>query len=286
MIPPYINKDHLIKLLRDAIAEDIGDGDHSSYAIFPEGKTGKARLITKEGGVIAGLYVADLIFRIFDGKSDVRFLKNDGDPVTRDEILFEVEGSIRAILSAERLTLNILQRMSGIATATNRLVKKIENYPVKLLDTRKTTPNLRMLEKWAVKLGGAENHRMGLYDMIMLKDNHIDFAGGISPAIRAVKNYLVQTGKSLKIEIETRNLREVREVLDTGGVDVIMLDNMGVQDMKNAVRMINGKYATEASGNITEENIEKIAASGVDFISVGAITHSVKSLDISLKTLI
>jgi nicotinate-nucleotide pyrophosphorylase (carboxylating) len=286
VLPPYINHDHLDRFLREAIAEDIGDGDHSTYAIFPQGKTGKARLIVKDEGIIAGIYVAERIFRIFEEGSSFRLFKNDGEKVAKDDVAFEIEGSIRTILSAERLSLNILQRMSGIATATSRLVSRIGKYPVKLLDTRKTTPNMRMLEKWAVKLGGAENHRLGLYDMIMLKDNHLDFAGGIKPAVEAVKNYLAETGKSLKIEVETRNLNEVREALETGGIDIIMLDNMPVREMEKAVRMINGKYATEASGNITEENIESIAASGVDFISVGAITHSFKSLDMSLKTII
>ncbi len=286
MIPPYINEKQLQKLILDAIREDVGEGDHSSNAIFPENKTGKAKLIVKEEGIIAGLHVAELVFRNFDDQTRIHFFKNDGDPVNKDEVVFEINGKIRAILSAERISLNFMQRMSGIATSTNRLAKIIANYPVTLLDTRKTTPNLRMLEKWAVKLGGGENHRFGLYDMIMLKDNHIDFAGGIKPAVEAVKKYLVQNGKSLKIEVETRSLREVKEVLETGGIDVVMLDNMSVGEMRKAVDMINGRYKTEASGNITERNIGEIAACGVDYISVGAITHSVKSLDISLKTLI
>jgi nicotinate-nucleotide pyrophosphorylase (carboxylating) len=286
VIPPYINEKKLQKLILDAIREDVGEGDHSSNAIFPENKTGKAKLIVKEEGIIAGLHVAELVFRNFDDQARIHFFKNDGDPVNKDEVVFEIHGKIRAILSAERISLNFMQRMSGIATATDRLAKIIANYPVTLLDTRKTTPNLRMLEKWAVKLGGGENHRFGLYDMIMLKDNHIDFAGGIKPAVDAVKKYLVQNGKSLKIEVETRSLREVKEVLETGGIDVVMLDNMSVSEMRKAVDMINGRYKTEASGNITERNIGEIAACGVDFISIGAITHSAKSLDISLKTLI
>jgi nicotinate-nucleotide pyrophosphorylase (carboxylating) len=285
VIPPYIEIDHLERLLKEAIAEDIGDGDHSTNAIFPPGKRGKARLIVKEEGIIAGLYVAEMVFRIFDEHSHLWFFRNDGDSVEKGSTVFEVESGIRTILSAERLVLNILQRMSGIATSTSRLVRKIGNNRAKLLDTRKTTPNLRMLEKWAVKLGGAENHRMGLYDMIMLKDNHIDYAGGIRPAILAARKYLAESGRSMKIEIETRNLDEVVEVLGTGGVDIIMLDNMTIGEMEDSVRMIGGKYLTEASGNITEENIEKIAATGVNFISAGAITHSVKSLDMSLKTI-
>jgi nicotinate-nucleotide pyrophosphorylase (carboxylating) len=286
VIPPYIEIDHLERLLKEAIAEDIGDGDHSTNAIFPPGKRGKARLIVKEEGIIAGLYVAEMVFRIFDEHSRLWLFRNDGDLVEKGSTVFEVESGIRTILSAERLVLNILQRMSGIATSTSRLVRKIGKNRAKLLDTRKTTPNLRMLEKWAVKLGGAENHRMGLYDMIMLKDNHIDFAGGIRPAIEAARKYLAESGRSMKIEIETRNLDEVGEVLGTGGVDIIMLDNMTIREMEDSVRIIGGKYLTEASGNITEENIEKIAATGVNFISSGAITHSVKSLDMSLKTII
>lgn len=286
MIPPYINEKQLQRLILEAIREDIGEGDHSTLAIFPEDKQGKANLIAREKGIIAGLHVAEMIFRNFDEKMRIRYFKKDGDPVNRDEEIFELNGKIRAILSAERLSLNVLQRMSGIASATNQLVEKISPYRAILLDTRKTTPNFRMLEKWAVKLGGGENHRLGLFDMVMLKDNHIDFAGGIKPAIEAVKKYLVQKGKTLKIEVETRSLREVKEVLETGGIDVIMLDNMTVGEMKEAVQMIHGRYKTEASGNITERNIEEIAACGVDYISVGAITHSSKSLDISLKTLI
>lgn len=286
MIPPYINEKKLQKIILDAIHEDIGEGDHSSDAIFPVDQVGKANLVAKEKGIIAGLYVAELIFRNFDEQINIRFLKKDGDLVNKEDVIFEISGRIRAILSAERITLNIIQRMSGIATATNHLVNKMANSSVKLLDTRKTTPNLRLLEKWAVKLGGGENHRLGLYDMIMLKDNHIDFAGGVKPALEAVKKYLIQKGKSLKIEIETRNLQEVSEALETGGIDVIMLDNMTVSEMKDAVGIIKGRYKTEASGNITERNIKEIAACGVDYISVGAITHSAKSLDISLKTLI
>jgi len=286
VIPPYINERKLQRLILDAIREDIGEGDHSTLAIFPEDKQGKAKLIAREKGIIAGLQVAERIFRNFDEQMRIRYIKNDGDPVKRDEVILELNGKIRAILSAERLSLNVIQRMSGIATATHQLVKKIEPYPATLLDTRKTIPNFRMLEKWAVKLGGGENHRLGLFDMVMLKDNHIDFSGGIKPAIEAVKKYLLQKRKKIKIEVETRNLREVEEVLETGGVDVIMLDNMSLEQMKEAVQMINGRYQTEASGNITEQNIEEIAASGVDYISVGAITHSAKSLDISLKTLI
>jgi len=284
VIPPYINDTRLRELIRDAIREDIGEGDFTSAAIFPEDRPGEARLIAKEAGIIAGLYVAEMIFMEFDTRNRIRMIKEDGQPVNRDEVIFEVKGNVRGILSAERLVLNIIQRMSGIATTTHHLVNKIANYPVRILDTRKTVPNLRMLDKWAVKLGGGENHRMGLYDMIMLKDNHIDFAGGIRPAIQAVKKYLARQGKSLKIEVETRNLREVKEVMETGGVDIIMLDNMSTEEIKEAVSMVRGKYKTEASGNITGHNIRAIAECGIDYISVGALTHSVKSLDISLKT--
>lgn len=285
MIPHYINEKQLQKFISDAIHEDIGEGDHSSLAIFPENQIGTARMIAREKGIIAGIFIAERIFLDLDEGMKIRAFKKDGDPVEKDEVIMEVRGKIRAILSAERLTLNMVQRMSGIASATHHLVEKIAAYPVKLLDTRKTTPNLRMFEKWAVKIGGGKNHRLGLYDMVMLKDNHIDFAGGIKPAIEAVKKYLAQKGKTIKIEIETRNLNEVKEVLKTGGVDIIMLDNMTVGQMKKALQLIDGKYRTEASGNISEQNIEEIAACGVDYISVGAITHSVKSLDISLKTL-
>jgi len=282
VIPPYINELKLRKIIRDAIHEDLGDGDHSTLSVIPAHQQGKAVLVAKENGIIAGLYVAESIFKELNSQLQIQFFKHDSDPVKQGDNIFEISGKVRDILSAERIVLNVIQRMSGIATATHRLVKEIRPYKTQLLDTRKTTPNLRILEKWAVKLGGGENHRMGLYDMIMLKDNHIDFVGGIKPAINAVKKYLAKSHKSFKIEIETRNLEEVNEVIETGGIETIMLDNMSIEDIKSAVRMIQGKYKTEASGNITEKNIKKVAACGVDYISVGAITHSVKSLDMSL----
>ncbi len=282
MIPPYINEQKLRKIIRDAIQEDLGEGDHSTRSVIPSNQQGNAALIAKEDGIIAGMHIAELIFREFNNQLRIQFYKHDGDVVKAGDFIFEISGAVCDILSAERIVLNLIQRMSGIATATQRLVEKIQPYKTRLLDTRKTTPNLRALEKWAVKLGGGDNHRMGLYDMIMLKDNHIDFAGGIKPALFAVKNYLAKTHKSLKIEIETRSLEEVKEVIESGGVDIIMLDNMSIDEIKAAVNMIKGKYKTEASGNITEKNIKKVAACGVDYISVGAITHSVKSLDLSL----
>ena len=265
------------------MAEDIKDGDHTSLAVIREDHPGSARLLAKEGGVIAGLKVAELIFREFN--PDLSLEKNfrDGDLIEEGDVVFEVKGHARDILSSERLVLNFVQRMSGIATHTRKLIEKMGNDRVKILDTRKTTPNLRLFEKWAVFMGGGENHRMGLYDMILLKDNHIDFAGGIESAILGTKNYLKEKNFDLKIEIETRDLTEVEEVIRTGGVDIIMLDNMTPEQMKRAVKRINGKFKTEASGNITEKNIREVAETGVDYISVGALTHSVKSLDLSLK---
>ncbi len=283
MIPSYINENEILRNIRQAIAEDIKDGDHTTLAVIRDGHPGSAQLVTREGGVIAGLKVGELIFREFN--PDLSLEKNfeDGDTIEEGDIIFEVNGHCRDILSAERLVLNFIQRMSGIATKTRKLIEKTDNNQVKILDTRKTTPNLRLFEKWAVSLGGGENHRMGLYDMILLKDNHIDFAGGIEKAILAANNYLREKNYDLKIEIETRNLAEVEEVIRTGGVDMIMLDNMTPEELKKAVNRINGKYKTEASGNITENNIKQVAETGVDFISVGALTHSVKSLDLSLK---
>jgi nicotinate-nucleotide pyrophosphorylase (carboxylating) len=284
VIPEYVNDHDLDKIILNTIHEDIGDGDHSALAVIPENKTGRAVLIAKEKGIIAGLPLAEKIFMNFDPSLQINFFCQDGDRVKSNEIIFEVYGRVRPILSAERIVLNFLQRMSGIATFTASLVEKIRTTGVQLLDTRKTTPNLRIIEKWAVATGGGRNHRMGLFDMIMLKDNHIDFAGGITKAISAARSYLEKTGKDLKIEVEVRNLEEVREALSTEGCDIIMLDNMSTEDMKKAVGMIRGKCITEASGNIVEKNIAEIAACGVDYISVGALTHSVKSLDLSIRT--
>jgi nicotinate-nucleotide pyrophosphorylase (carboxylating) len=281
--PSYITNSFLKQFIATALAEDVGDGDHSSIASIAETATGKARLLVKDDGILAGVALAAEIFKQYDEKLELQVSIQDGTPVKRGDIAFTVSGPTRSILTTERLVLNCMQRMSGIATTTNRLVKLVEGTRAQLLDTRKTTPNFRLLEKWAVLLGGGQNHRIGLFDMIMLKDNHIDGAGGIEQAINRTKEYLRTSKKDLKVEIETRNLDEVREVLRVGGVDVIMLDNMSLSDMKAAVALINGLCKTEASGGITEETIRQVAECGVDYISVGALTHSVKSLDLSLK---
>ena len=284
MIPNYVTPEALDKIILHAIREDLGDGDHSTLAVIPDGKKGKARLLAKENGIIAGLELAEIIYGKFSKELQIESYFKDGDLIKKGDIIFEVSGNARDILSSERLVLNFMQRMSGIATYTHNLADQIDDLPVQLLDTRKTTPNLRMLEKWAVLIGGGTNHRIGLYDMIMLKDNHIDLAGGIRKALEKTAEYLRSTGKQLKIEIETRNLEEVEEVLNVGHMDIIMLDNMSLKDMRTAVELIAGKYKTEASGNVNENTIRDIAESGVDFISVGALTHSIKSLDLSLLT--
>lgn len=278
----------LRNLLRLALLEDIGDGDHSSEASVPENATKRAKLLVKQDGVLAGVEVAQIIFdetaRYYNHphpKIDV--LLFDGSVVSTGDIVFTVEGNARLILKAERLVLNIMQRMSGIATYARQMSDLIKDLPVKLLDTRKTTPNFRLFEKLAVKIGGAVNHRMGLYDMIMLKDNHVDYAGGIEAAITGAQNYLKATGRNLKIEVETRNLAEVDEVLRVGQVDIIMLDNFNLDDLREAVKRIGGRYETEASGNITEKTLRAVAETGVDGISSGALTHQARSLDLSLK---
>ncbi|MBU0487682.1 MAG: carboxylating nicotinate-nucleotide diphosphorylase [Bacteroidetes bacterium] len=272
--------DELITL---AIREDIGDGDHTSLACISLEAEGKAKLLVKEEGIIAGVEAAEKVLYHIDKNLDIDVFIKDGTPVKPGDIAFHVSGKSCSILKAERLMLNILQRMSGVATYTNSLTKLIEAYPAKILDTRKTTPNFRMFEKWAVKIGGGENHRMGLFDMIMLKDNHIDFAGGIEKAILAVQLYLKEHCRQLKIEVEARNLDEVREIMRVGGIHRIMLDNFSIEDMLTAVQMIGKEYETEASGGISEDTIAEIASTGVDYISVGAITHRIKSLDMSLK---
>ncbi len=270
-------------LIRLALEEDVADGDHSSLAAVPAGRTERARLLVKQDGILAGVAAGITVFREVDPSLVVTQLLQDGDAIRTGDIVLTVSGSAQSILKAERLALNIMQRMSGIATHTREMVSLIGDLPVKLLDTRKTTPNFRIFEKMATVIGGAHNHRMGLYDMIMLKDNHIDYAGGIEAAILKTREYLAQTGKDLKIEIETRNLAEVDEVLRIGGVDIIMLDNFSTEDMREAVKRIGGRFETEASGNVTKENIRRIAETGVDGISSGALTHHVKSLDLSLK---
>nr|WP_236587729.1 carboxylating nicotinate-nucleotide diphosphorylase [Marivirga aurantiaca] len=266
-----------------ALKEDIQDGDHSSLASIPEGKKSTAQLIIKGEGILAGVEMAQHIFKKVDSNLTLEIFKKDGEQVKYGDIGLKVSGSAISILSSERLVLNCLQRMSGIATYTHHLSSLIAHTHTKLLDTRKTTPNFRIAEKWAVAIGGGKNHRYGLFDMIMLKDNHNDFAGGITQAVKATQSYLKEKSLDLRIEVETRNLKEVEEVLSLGGVDVIMLDNMSTEMMAKAVEMINGKCETEASGGITEETIVAIAETGVDYISVGALTHSYKSLDISLK---
>ena len=271
------------QLIQLAFAEDIGDGDHTTLSCIPESATGRAKLLIKEPGVIAGVAVAEKVFTTFDPNLKITVFTQDGAEVKPGDIVFTVEGKTRSLLQTERLVLNIMQRMSGIATLTRKYAKELEGYHTKILDTRKTTPGMRMLEKEAVKIGGGENHRIGLFDMILLKDNHIDFAGGIKQAITNARNYLAETGKKLQIEIEVRNLQELNEVLEMGGIDQIMLDNFDIPQTKEAVKLIDGKYKTESSGGITFEILKNYASCGVDYISVGALTHSVKSLDMSLK---
>jgi nicotinate-nucleotide pyrophosphorylase (carboxylating) len=282
------NPHELRDLIRLALLEDIGNGDHSSLCCVPSDARKRARLLVKQEGILAGVEIAKIIFDetasfYGDPPLTISLLLPDGSAVKQGDIVLTVEGSARLILKSERLVLNTMQRMSGIATYARQMVSLIQDLPVKLLDTRKTTPNFRIFEKMAVTIGGAVNHRMGLYDMIMLKDNHIDYAGGIEPAIINAKNYIQNTGQHLKIEIETRNLEEVDEVLRIGGVDIIMLDNFSLDDMRTAVRRIAGRFETEASGNITEKTLRAVAETGVDGISSGALTHQARSLDLSLK---
>jgi nicotinate-nucleotide pyrophosphorylase (carboxylating) len=271
------------ELLNIWFAEDIGDGDHTTLSCIPANAVGKSRLLIKENGVIAGVEMARKIFDYFDKSLKINVFINDGEEVKPNDIAFEAEGKIRSLLQTERLMLNVMQRMSGIATRTRQYVKLLEGTGASVLDTRKTTPGLRLLEKEAVKIGGGQNHRIGLFDMILLKDNHVDFAGGIEQAILQAKNYLKEKNKNLKIEIEVRNFEELNKVIEIGGVDRIMLDNFSVENTKKAVEIINHRFETESSGNINLETIRSYAECGVDFISVGAITHSVKSLDMSFK---
>jgi nicotinate-nucleotide pyrophosphorylase (carboxylating) len=280
--PDYLTEKSIKDFIHSALAEDIGEGDHSSISTIPEDKVSKAKLLVKADGIIAGIELAEKIFNEVDSSLQITFYKKDGDAMKIGDVAFEVQGPARSILSSERLVLNCMQRMSGIATYTNRLCKLIEGTSTQLIDTRKTTPNFRLVEKWAVAIGGGRNHRFALYDMIMLKDNHIDVAGGITKAVGDAKQYLQKKNKTLKIEVETRNLNEVREAL-AANVDVIMLDNMKVDEMKEAVKLINGKCKTEASGGITDSTLRSVAECGVDYISMGVLTHSTKSLDLSLK---
>ena len=268
-----------------AILEDIQEGDHSALACIPKSSNGKAELLIKENGIIAGVNIAEKIFKEFDSSFEFIKLINDGQKVDKGDIAFTIHGPSIALLSAERLVLNVMQRMSAIATLTSKYVKALEGLNTKVLDTRKTTPLIRFLEKEAVKIGGGVNHRYGLYDMIMLKDNHNDFAGGIENSINKTIQYLRENNLNLKIEVETRNIEEVKEVLKVGNIDRIMLDNFNYEDMRKAVKLINNQYETEASGGINLETVRKYAECGVDFVSVGALTHSVSNMDLSLKAI-
>lgn len=281
--PDYVTPARLKHFITEAFAEDVGDGDHSTLGSVSEEIIDAAELLIKEDCVLAGVELAQEIFHHFDPKLSIEIYKKDGDVVQVGDIVFRVEGSARSILTAERLVLNCMQRMSGIATYARQMVDKVQGYDVKILDTRKTTPNFRMCEKWAVAIGGAHNHRYGLYDMVMLKDNHNDYAGGITQSVASTVEYLNLLGKSLKIEVETRNLKEVKEALSTGKVDIIMLDNMSFEEMREAVELIGNQCQTEASGGITLETIREVAKTGVNFISSGAIIHSSPNKDISLK---
>ncbi|SFR74857.1 carboxylating nicotinate-nucleotide diphosphorylase [Maribacter stanieri] len=276
-------KEEITLIIANAIREDVGDGDHSSLACIPESATGKAKLLVKDEGIIAGVDFAELVFYFVDPSLKIEVLIKDGSPVSHGDIVFYVEGSSQSILKAERLVLNAMQRMSAIATKTNMFVNLLKGTGTKILDTRKTTPGIRALEKWAVKIGGGENHRFALYDMIMLKDNHIDFAGGITKAIDKTKKYLKETGRDLKIIVEARDLEEIKEILESEGVYRILIDNFNYEDTREAVKLIGNTCLTESSGGINEKTIREYAECGVDFISSGALTHSVYNLDLSLK---
>lgn len=280
---PLFTSTQCTDFIVSSLQEDIGSGDHSSLASIPAGTQGKARLLLKEDGIVAGLDLAVAIFSAVDKDLIVELFLKDGDQIKKGDVGLLVQGSVHSILKAERLVLNCMQRLSGIATTTAQIVALVAGTNTKILDTRKTTPGLRFLEKWAVTVGGGHNHRIGLYDMVMLKDNHVDYAGGITAAITRTRKYLEQNNLNLKIEVETRNLDEVKEVLQVGGVDRVMFDNFSPQVMKEAVALVNKRFETEASGGITIETVRQYAETGVDFISIGALTHSVKSLDISLK---
>lgn len=273
---------NLDELIRMALREDVGDGDHSTLACIPFDAMGKAKMVAKKPGVLCGVEVGERVFHLVNPELKVSVLKHDGDQLAVGDIVMLVEGAAGSILTAERTALNFMQRLSGIATQTHTMVMMLDGLHTRLLDTRKTTPNMRLLEKYAVKCGGGTNHRIGLYDMIMLKDNHIDFAGGIENAIDRTRQYLKENNKDLRIEIEVRNMDELERVMQHGGVDRIMLDNFDTETLKLAVKRIDGKYETEASGGITDETLRAYAESGVDFISVGALTHHIKSLDLSL----
>ena len=272
-------------IIANAIREDVGDGDHSSLACIPNTAQGKVKLLVKDNGIIAGVEFAKMIFKYVDANLQVEVLIEDGEAVKQGDIVFFVSGSSQSILKSERLVLNTMQRMSAIATKTKEFVALLQGTKTKILDTRKTTPGIRAIEKWAVKIGGGENHRFALYDMIMLKDNHIDFAGGISQAILKTKNYLIANNKELKIIVEARNLDEVKQILEVGGVYRILLDNFDYETTKQAVQLIDSQCLTESSGNINEKTIRRYAECGVDYISSGALTHSIYNMDLSLKAI-
>lgn len=278
-----MDKELVHHFIIEALKEDVGDGDHTSLSTIPANTTGKAKLLVKDEGILAGIELAAEIFNIVDAGLKLNVFLEDGTAVKPGDIAFEVEGNAQSILIAERLVLNCMQRMSGIATTTRHIVDLLDGTNTKVLDTRKTTPGLRYLEKWAVRIGGGVNHRFGLYDMILIKDNHVDYAGGIAYAIERANQYLIDNNKKLAIEIEVRNLEELDQVLQTGHVNRILLDNFSFADLRQAVDIIQGRFITEASGGITINNIREYADCGVDYISVGALTHSVKSLDLSLK---
>jgi len=273
----------LDEIIDKSLSEDIGTGDHTTLACIPHDKQGKAKLLIKENGILCGVNIAEKILKKVDANLDVKILINDGEPIKKNDVALTVEGSAASIVIAERTVLNFMQRMSGIATYTHIMVEQLHGLKTKILDTRKTTPNLRLIEKMAVVSGGGVNHRFGLYDMILIKDNHIDFAGSIALAISTVQKYLKEKNLDLKIEVEARNIEEVNDILAVGGIDRILLDNFSFDDLRKAVKLIDEKYETESSGNVTLENIRQHAECGVDYISVGALTHQIKSLDMSLK---
>lgn len=280
-----ILKEDLIAFIKNALHEDIREGDHTSNSTVPENAQGKARLLVKDKGIVAGVELAELIFKTVDPHLKVEVLIKDGEPIEYGQIVLYVEGNDRSILTAERLVLNCMQRMSGIATVTQEIVKKLEGTKCKVLDTRKTTPGFRLLEKWAVKIGGGVNHRFGLFDMILIKDNHVDYAGGIKNALFAAQKYLKDKNLHLPIEIEVRNLNELQEVLEVGGVVRIMLDNFDYERTKEAIKIIDGRFPVESSGNINPQTVRAYADCGVDYVSMGYLTHSAKSLDLSLKAM-
>jgi nicotinate-nucleotide pyrophosphorylase (carboxylating) len=278
-----LDKELVRPFIDNALKEDVGDGDHTSLATIPQGTTGKAKLLVKDSGIIAGVELAEYVFHRVDKGLKLNVFIKDGNEVKPKDIVFEVEGSAISILTAERLVLNCMQRMSGIATKTDQIVDLLKGTNTQVLDTRKTTPGMRYLEKWAVRIGGGVNHRFGLYDMMLIKDNHVDYSGGIRQAIENAHQYIKDQNKKLAIEIEVRNQEELEEVLQTGGVDRILLDNFNFSDLKQAINIIEGRYITEASGGITIDNVRDYANCGVDYVSIGALTHSVTCLDLSLK---